>query len=146
MDPDGDFSLASARKAAEDDQLADWVTAFLASAGSSNEALAGALAFGEVSYLGPVEFELDQLTPMAGPAEDEVAIPVAEDDWEEEIGSMGESLEQGWEPPPLLVSSRSDGIYIEDGNHRHEALRRHGATHVWAIVVLASDDEGRCRR
>jgi putative hydrolase of the HAD superfamily len=143
MHPDQEFSLASARQAADDDRLADWVTAFLASPGSSNEPLAGALAFEGATYLGPLELELDRLRPMAGPDGEEVVVPIAEEEWEDEVGAMAESLDQGWEPPPLLVSCRSDGLYLEDGNHRHESLRRHGATHAWAIIVFAGDADRR---
>jgi hypothetical protein len=143
MPPDEEFSLASAQQADAEGRLADWVTAFLASPGSDNEELAGALVFEGASYLGPVQLEIDRLTPMAGPDEDEVVVPIAEPEWEDDIDAMAESLEQGWEPPPLLVSCRADGLYLEDGNHRHESLRRQGATHAWAIIVFTSDEDRR---
>ena len=140
--PTDEFSLKSARQAADDDRLADWVTDFLASPGSDNEALAAALALGDTSYLGPVRFELDRLTPMAGPDEAEVVVAIPEQEWEEDVASMTDSLEDGWEPPPLLVSERPDGFYLEDGNHRHESLRRNGETEAWAIILRANDPDG----
>ena len=30
-------------------------------------------------------------------------MPVALDEWEEEVEEMGGSLDEGWEPPPLLA-------------------------------------------
>ncbi len=143
MHPNAQFSLASARRADDEGRLADWVTSFLASPGSDNEALAGALVFEGATYLGPVELELDRLTPMAGPDEDEVVVPIAENEWENDIDAMTDSLDQGWEPPPLLVSCRADGLFLEDGNHRHETLRRQGSTRAWAIIMFANDEDRR---
>jgi hypothetical protein len=135
---DEEFSLASARRAADEGRLADWVAAFLTSPGSDNEALAGALAFDGAIYTGPVRFELDRLQPLAGPDEDEVVVPIDEDEWEGDIATMVGSLEAGWEPPPLLVSHRDGRFLLEDGNHRHETLRRAGSSHAWAVLVFSS--------
>jgi hypothetical protein len=136
-----EFSLASARRAAADDALEEWVTAFLASPGSDNEALAAALALDGTTYLGPLEFELDRLTPMAGPDEDEVVVPIDPEEWEDDVGAMAEAIDEGWEPPPLLVSCRDGEFFLEDGNHRHETLTRAGATHAWAILFFTSEGE-----
>lgn len=131
-----EFSLASARQAAADDRLAQWVVDFLASPGSNNEALAASLALSDTAYFGPIELDLDRLTPLAGPHPDEVVVPVDEAQWESDIGSMEESLEHGWHPPPLLVSYHDGTYLLEDGNHRHETLRRHGATRAWTILLF----------
>lgn len=133
------FSLASARDAAAADRLAQWVVDFLASPGSNNEALAASLALSETAYLGPVELDLDRLTPLAGPHPDEVVVPVAEDVWESDVEAMEDALEHGWHPPPLLVSHHEGSYLLEDGNHRHETLRRHGATRAWTILLFPDD-------
>ncbi len=140
-DTPDEFSLASAREAADEGRLADWVAAFLASPGSDNEALAGALVFDGAIYLGPLELELARITPMAGPEGDDVIVPIAEEEWEDDVDAMAQSLEHGWQPPPLLVSCRPDGFYLEDGNHRRESLRREGATHAWVILVFARNED-----
>ena len=75
MTDEEEFSVASAQHAADGDQLAEWVTAFLASPGSSNAELAAALAMRGTIYLGPIRFALDRLTPMAGPDGDDVVVP-----------------------------------------------------------------------
>ena len=40
---------------------------------------------------------------------------------------MDESIEAGWEPPPLLAEYRAGRLLLQDGNHRYEALKREGA-------------------
>jgi hypothetical protein len=136
-----EFSLASAQRAADEGRLAEWVVDFLASPGSDNAPLAAALAFSGATYLGPIRFELDRLTPMAGPDEEGVVVPVPEEDWESDVEAMEHSIEQGWHPPPLLVSHRDGKYFLEDGNHRFETLRRSGATHAWSILLFADEAE-----
>jgi hypothetical protein len=54
---------------------------------------------------------------------------------------MVEHLQEGWDPPPLVVSHRVDGFHLEDGNHRHETMVRAGRTHAWAVVAFDDDVE-----
>jgi len=141
MATDEKFSLASAKRAADEEQLAEWVTDFLSSPGSSNAELAASLAMKGTTYLGPIRFALDRLTPMAGPDGDDVIVPVAKEDWESDVEAMKHSIEQGWHPPPLLVSHHDGKYFLEDGNHRCETLRRAGITHAWAILLFADDTD-----
>lgn len=141
MTDDEKFSCASAKRAAAEGQLAEWVVDFLSSPGSGNAELAAALAMKGTIYFGPIRFALDRLTPMAGPDGDDVIVPVAKEDWESDVEDMEHSVEEGWHPPPLLVSHH-DGLYfLEDGNHRCETLRRAGTTHAWAIILFADEVE-----
>jgi hypothetical protein len=135
------FSLASAQRAADEGRLAEWVGDFLASPGSGNAELAASWAMKGVTYLGPIRFALDRLTPMAGPDGDDVMVPVAKEDWESDVEAMEHSVEQGWEPPPLLVSHHDGKYFLEDGNHRCETLLRAGTTDAWTILLFASDVE-----
>lgn len=141
MTGDRGFSLESAQQASDEGRLDEWVVDFLASPGSDNAALAAKVGFESPVYFGPVRFELDRLTPMAGPDEDEVVVPIDEQEWESDVARMQESAGHGWEPPPLLVSARDDGFFLEDGNHRHETLRRSGATHAWVILLFADEEQ-----
>ena len=134
-----EFSVGSAQRAADEDRLAEWVVDFLSSPGSSNAELAADLALKGTVYLRPIRLPLDRLTPMAGPDEDEVVVPVAEEEWESDVEDMEDSIEEGWDPPPLLVSHHDDQYFLEDGNHRCETLRRTGATSAWTILLF--DDE-----
>ena len=134
-----EVSVSSAQRAADEGRLAQWVVDFLSSPGSSNAELAAALELKGTVYLGPIRFPLDRLTPMAGPDEDEVVVPVAKEEWESDVEGMEDSIEEGWHPPPLLVSHHDGQFYLEDGNHRCETLRRTGATSAWTILLF--DDE-----
>jgi len=138
---DRTYDLESAARAGAEDRLATWVYDFLSSPGSDNEILAVALAQRDLWWLGPVRFELAQLTPMAGPDDDKVVVPIAPDEWEHDLGAMADALEEGWVPPPLLVSSRDGGYFLEDGNHRHASLVRAGETHGWAIVWFETEED-----
>jgi hypothetical protein len=144
MSNNNDFSVDSAQHAAEDGRLAEWVLDFLASEGSDNAELAAAFAFRGATYLGPIQFELGQLTPMAGPDGDDVVVPVAEEEWEADVAAMKDSVAQGWDPPPLLVSHRDGKFLLEDGNHRFETLRRSGEVNAWAILAFADQEERDC--
>jgi ParB-like nuclease family protein len=136
---DEKVSLGSAKRASEEGRLAEWVGAFLASPGSGNAELAASLAMKETTYFGPIRFPLAQLTPMAGPDGDDVIVPVAREDWESDVGAMEHSIEQGWQPPPLLVSHHDGKYFLEDGNHRCETLLRAGKTHAWTILLFADE-------
>ena len=54
---------------------------------------------------------------------------------------MGDSIHDGWEPPPLIVSYRDGQLAVEDGNHRIEGLRRAGLSKYWAVVGFDDDDQ-----
>jgi hypothetical protein len=131
------FSLASARQAAGDGRTAEWVGELLASAGSDNAELAAALAQRPHDWWGPVSVPVDELVRLAGP-EDDVLVPVESDEWEDDVESMEDSIEEGWEPPPLLAEWQRGELLLQDGNHRYEALVRDGARDVWVLVY--SDD------
>jgi hypothetical protein len=128
------FSLASAFDAATDDEsLARWVGDFLASRGSDNAALAAGLAQKPHWWLGPVEVPVEKLERLAGP-EDDALVPIDEEEWEDDVDAMEESLEEGWEPPPLLVEFQDGRLLLQDGNHRYEAMRRAGEESAWVLI------------
>lgn len=135
MADDRRFSLGSAFEAARDDRLALWVGDFLTSRGSDNAILAAALANHRHWWLGPVALPVEDLVRLAGP-EDDALCPIDEEEWEDDVESMEESLEEGWEPPPLLVEYQEGKLLLQDGNHRYEALVRAGETQAWALVMF----------
>jgi hypothetical protein len=53
---------------------------------------------------------------------------------------MQESIDQGWEPPPLLAEYQDGRLLLQDGNHRYEALVRAEETATWVLVFF--DQEG----
>jgi ParB-like nuclease domain len=129
------FDLASARAAAAEDRTAIWVGDFLASHGSDNEVLAAALAQKQHWWLGPLRIPLEDLVRLAGP-EDDALVPIDEGEWEDDIGDMEESIEEGWEPPPLLAEYQDGRLLLQDGNHRYEALQREGVSDTWVLVYF----------
>jgi hypothetical protein len=135
MDDARKFTLGSARAAAQDDELAQWVGDFLASEGSDNAVLAAALAQDRHWWLGPLPVPVDELVRLAGP-EDEARCPIEPEEWEGDVDAMEDSLDDGWQPPPLLAEHQNGRLVLQDGNHRFEALVRAGASHAWTLVYF----------
>lgn len=133
------YSLSTARAAATEGRLAEWVGDFLASRGSDNATLAAGLAQRPHRWWGPLRVDLDHLVRLAGP-EDEVECPIEPEEWEDDVESMEAEVEEGWEPPPLLAELRSGELLVQDGNHRYEALLRAGESSAWVIVWSDEDD------
>jgi hypothetical protein len=131
---DDDFSVKSAREAAQRGGLEDWVARFLASPGSDNSGLGEHLADGERWWTGPLQLPIKQLHRLAGPEGERVLCPVDEDDWGDNVDEMEDKVDDGWVPPPVIVTYRDAQLVLEDGNHRVESMRRTGAKEVWAIV------------
>jgi hypothetical protein len=110
---------------------------FLASRGSDNSILAAAIAQKEHWWAGPLRVALSELVRLAGP-EDEALVPVEEGEWERDVEDMEASLDDGWEPPPLLAEFQDGRLLLQDGNHRYEALVREGAGEAWVLVYFGS--------
>lgn len=144
MSDDDEYSVQAARKAAERDELGDWVARFLASPGSDNAPLAEKLAEPPRWWLGPVLVPTNRLERLAGPPDAPVLCPVDEDFWRDDVDDLADRIddrEDGWEPPPVIVSHRDGHLALEDGNHRVEGLRRAGRDHAWAVIAFDGPDE-----
>jgi len=132
---DHDFSLESARAAAAAERLDEWVKEFLCSPGSDNEVLAHTLTSPPRWWIGPVRLSFDELHRLAGPPGEPALAPLDDDDLER-VEEMQDSIDDGWEPPPFVVSHRDGQLVVEDGNHRIEGLRRAGERDGWAVVCF----------
>ena len=135
---DDDFTIGGARAAAANDELARWIRDFLASPGSDNADLAAELFEQDRSWIGPIELRFDDLHRLAGPPDQPALAPLHDDDLER-VDDMEESLDDGWEPPPLIVTCHGDEFTVEDGNHRIEGLRQGGRDRYWSIVGFDDD-------
>jgi len=133
------FSVDSARRAAEEGALADWVARFLASPGSDNAELAALLSDRLGWWTGPVELPIDQLHRLAGPPGHPVLETVDEEYWRDDVEELGDKVEDGFEPPPVIVTFRDGQLVLEDGNHRVEGLRQAGEVQTWAVVGFESE-------
>lgn len=135
------FTLRSAEEAANTGGLADWVAGFLASPGSDNAELARILAKRPDNWIGPMPIPLDQLHRLAGPPGAPVLAEVAEHEWRDDVIDLADRVEEGWEPPPVIVTCKGDHFMVEDGNHRIEALRRSGEAEAWCLVNFEDVEE-----
>ena len=141
MTDDESHSLDAARVAAARDELGAWVAEFLASPGSDNAALGDELTNRLGWWLGPVQVPLRCLHRLAGPSGDAVLCPVDEDDWRDDVDDLAKKVNDGWEPPPVIVSYRDGQLVLEDGNHRVEGVRRSGAHQTWAVIGFDDPEE-----
>jgi hypothetical protein len=135
------YSLDGARAAAERDELGEWVADFLASPGSDNGPLAAGLTDRPRWWLGPVLIPLDQLNRLAGPPGDPVLVPVDEDYWRDDVDDLEQKVRDGWEPPPVIATYRDGQLFLEDGNHRVEGVRRSGSDETWVVIGFDSPDD-----
>ena len=134
MADDDRHSIDAVRAAAASDELGAWVAEFLASPGSDNAELGEELTNRLQWWLGPVQLPLKQLHRLAGPPGEPVLCPVDEDDWRDDVDDLEHKVNEGWEPPPVIVSYRDGQLVLEDGNHRVEGVRRSGAHQTWAVI------------
>lgn len=140
MSDDSDLTVAGAHAAAERGALADWVARFLASPGSDNAALGERLRREIGEWHGPVELAFDRLHRLAGPPDQPTLVRLTDDDLDT-VDDMEDSIEDGWTPPPLVVTVHDGQLVVEDGNHRIEGLRRAGFDRYPAVVGLDAADQ-----
>jgi hypothetical protein len=136
-----DFTVDAARQAAERGELGAWVARFLSSPGSDNAELAEDLCARMESWLGPLQLPIDRLHRLAGPPDHPVLCPIDEHEWRDDVDELEEHIDQGWEPPPVIVTYRDDQLVLEDGNHRVEGLRRNEVGETWAVVGFPSAED-----
>lgn len=134
-------SVTGARAAAERGELDAWVAEFLASPGSDNAELGEELTRRPRWWLGPVRVPTARLNRLAGPPGEPVLVPVAEDEWRDDVEDLAEKVDDGWEPPPVIASYRDGELQLEDGNHRVEGVRRTGEDEVWTIIGFDSEED-----
>ena len=125
---------------AAEGRLEEWIDAYLMTVGG-NEGLATGLKLQQRYWIGPLHLPLSRLSPAAGPDEGyEYVMDRAP--WERRVGRMQESLRQGWQAPPLIVSyAPGEGLSIRDGNHRYWAMTREGLEAYWCLIWCNSEAE-----
>lgn len=121
---------ASAREAHAAGRLAEWSQAYLRGEGG-NLGIADPLRARHDDVYVLAEVRLDDVYAISGP-EGDFDWPVAPAEFEERVGAMVRSLEEGWDAPPLFVHMHT--LRLVDGNHRREALLRVGRTTYWAVM------------
>jgi hypothetical protein len=134
------YSVEGARAAARRGELREFVCDFLASEGSDNGALAAELTARLGCWWGPVRVPLGRLHRLAGPPGDPVICPVDEDEWRDDVEDLEVKVEHGWDPPPVVASVLDGELYLEDGNHRVEGVRRAGEREIWTVIGFEDPD------
>jgi hypothetical protein len=135
------YTVTTARAAAERGELGPWVAEFLSSPGSDNAPLGHILTNPPRSWIGPLQLPLDQLHRLAGPPDHPVLVALDDDEWRDDVEDLAEKVDEGWEPPPMIVTYRDGQLVLEDGNHRVEGMRRAGETSAWSVVSFEDDAE-----
>ncbi len=126
------MTLADAIAAGARGDIAAWVDAFLRAKGNNVE-LADGLRRAPRWWRGPVRVPLGELVRVVGP-EPEMQYYEPQDSWQRRIAEMVESLERGWEPPPVIAEYRGGALPVADGGHRLAALARAGRDTAWTII------------
>lgn len=128
------FTVETARVAAAEDSLDEWMARFLASPGSDNAPLGQMLSERSLLWIGPLELPIADLNRLAGPPGHPVVVEVDDEEWRDDVEDLHEKVEEGWEPPPVVVTYEDGQLKLEDGNHRVEGMRRAGETMAWSVV------------
>lgn len=133
-----EFSITEAQKFEARGILHEWLQSFLRESSSPNIKLADALLKDGVEIEGLRQLELNQLTRLAGP---EPGAFYKKDSliWNAEIEFLKCAIQNGAELPPLVVRRSSTNLYIEDGNHRHDALTRLGELTAVSVVFVSKN-------
>lgn len=140
-DVDPEFTVEGARSAAERDDLESWVRRFLASPGSDNAELGELLTDRPRWWTGPLRLPISSMHRLAGPPDEPVLCPVDDDEWRDDVDDLAEKVDDGWDPPPMIVTYRNGQLVLEDGNHRVEGLRRAGEASAWSVVSFEDNAE-----
>jgi len=134
VQPLSTYTLESAIEAGEAGTLRDWVIAFLEAEGNNLKLAQGLRINQTIRFFGPKEADLAPMKRMCGSPEEK--LQYTDNDWDARVDAMVTAIQQGWNPPPIIISDYYDPEgNLTDGNHRHEALLRAGYTKYWTIYL-----------
>ncbi|HOK43036.1 MAG TPA: ParB N-terminal domain-containing protein [Thermoclostridium caenicola] len=125
------FTLQGAMHFARMGLIEAWIHGFLNGPGH-NKAFSDGLKLKRRYYVGPMLVELDKLNRCCGP-EPGMIYRVDKDGFEGIVNGMIQALRNGWDMPPLIVNYAQGYCEVNDGNHRHEALKRIGVKAYYVI-------------
>ena len=131
--------FTSAVCADKENRLTDWVLDYLHQSGD-NEKLATDLVRQGKFHTGLIDYPISELEKLLGPKK---TFDYYEDPetYEYRVGSMVESIANGWKPAPLIASRIwSKHFELHDGAHRAEALRRSGISTYPTVFYFENED------
>lgn len=111
----------------KNDTLTEWMVDYLNDNDRGrNISLAGGLAEAGQFHTHLIDYPIEKFKILMGP---DHAFRYYEDPdkFNSRVEAMVESLKQGWKPVPFIVTDIwNDGLELNDGSHRAEALKRFG--------------------
>jgi hypothetical protein len=132
-------TVEGARKAAAAGQTDEWVHAFLSSGLGANPPMAIGLRKQQRWWIGPTSLPLASLTRICGP-EPEMEYRTSQDAWEAHVTDIM-AVEPEDLPPVILEYRGPAPLRLCDGSHRHEAMRRRGASTIVALIWCNSESD-----
>jgi len=130
-------TLTEALIASRDNDIETWIHNFLRSGDNPNIALSEGLKKEKRYYEGPIKVSLDRFERVCGP-EKSMLYQVDETYFNNRVKKMMDAINDGWDMPPLMIEIRDNGFYMNDGNHRYEALMRLGIKTYYVIFWSSS--------
>lgn len=130
------FSFQSAAAFARRNKLGEWVHAYLNAGPRANPPLLEMLRRHHRVWQGPLLLPVGSFTRVLGP-EPHMKYREEPSEWGRRVSLLEREIEAGACLPPIIAEARDGFIYILDGTHRHEAWRRRGIPHCWAVLCLA---------
>jgi len=131
------FTSKSAIEFYENEQLEEWIHKFLCDEGN-NEGLSHGLRIEKRYFMKPVKLPLDIVNRCCGPEENN-KYKVDADGFEKRVTNIKNRFNSDWDMPPFLVNYDKGRFELNDGNHRHEALKRNGISEHYMIVWITSE-------
>ncbi|MES2631187.1 MAG: hypothetical protein V4611_04480 [Patescibacteria group bacterium] len=110
----------------KNDTLTEWMIAYLKESGRNTILAEGLLEDGQF-HTSLIDYPIDGLKILMGPDES-YRYYEDPDKFNSRIDEMVESLKQGWKPVPFVATQDlwNEGLELNDGAHRAEALKRFG--------------------
>ena len=116
-------TLQSAITESKKGNLENWIHFFLTTGYNSNTQLSDGIKKEKRCFIGPVKTKLSNFKRVCGP-EEEMLYKVDSDYFNHKVNTMMKLIIEGWDLPPLIIELKEDGFFLNDGNHRFEALNR----------------------
>lgn len=128
----------AAIKADKENTLTEWLIAYLHESGR-NKDLADGLAEDGQFHTSLIDYPIENLKILMGPSHSFRYYEEPEK-FESRIEAMIDSLEQGWKPVPFIASKDlwNEGLELNDGAHRAEALQRFGVQTYPTVIYFKS--------
>ncbi len=137
-----ELDTLSAQKWAKEGKVEQWVHKYLLSGrgGQTNPEFSVGLKREKRWWNGPVEMNLDNLSPAVGP-DPGMEYVVDREYWNTWTSNLAKSFSTPDSLPPLIVEYRDGLLSIRDGNTRCGAMKLLGWTACWVIIWYNTESD-----